>query len=45
MVKLVTVTSSASVHETVREVVDEALRDTDRDPVEEYIISQCHNRE
>ena len=45
MVKLVAVTPSASVHETVREVVNEALRDTARGPVEEYIISRCHNRE
>ena len=36
MVKLVAVTPSAStsVHETVREVVDVALRDTDSTPVE-----------
>ena len=34
MVKLVAVTPSASVHETVREVVDVALRDTARVPEE-----------
>ena len=39
MMKLVAVTPSAStiVHETVREVVNEALRDTDRGPVERML--------
>ena len=43
MVKLVAVTPSASVHEIVREVVDVALSDTARGPVEvSQIILSLH---